>query len=65
MRTGKDALRAATYDTGGDQVAHVVEDITKSLQVVVEINEQLAQPYEPQMDEDELRSELAELESEL
>lgn len=65
MRAGKDALKQATADTDVDKVADVMEDINESIQMADEVNEALSTPIGPQLDEDELNAELAEMESEL
>lgn len=48
-----------------DKVADVMEDINEQIQMADEVNEQMAQPIGPQMDEDELNQELEEMENEL
>jgi uncharacterized membrane protein (UPF0182 family) len=65
MKLGKDALKQATAQTDVDQVADVMEDINESIQMAEEVNEALSQPIGPQLDEDELNAELAEMENEL
>jgi len=65
MRAGKDALKVATASTDVDKVADVMEDIAESIQMNDEVNEQMAQPIGPQVDEDELNAELEEMENEL
>jgi len=65
MKSGKDALTKASAEVDIDKVSDVMEDITESIQMSEEVNEALSQQIGPQMDEDELHAELAEMESSL
>jgi len=65
MIEGKKALQAATLPQDVDNVADVMEDINESIAMADELGEALSQPIGPVMDDDELTSELADMEADI
>jgi charged multivesicular body protein 4 len=65
MKAGKDALKAATSQLDVDHVSDVMEEITETMQLQEEVDQQLSQPIGAPLDEEELEAELAQLDEEI
>jgi len=65
MQSGARALQASVAETNVDRVDEVMEEIQESMGLADELGEALSQSIGPAMDEDELNSELAEMEDEM
>jgi len=65
MRKGADALKRTVKDTDVDKVADVMDDINESMALADELGEAMSQTIGPALDEDELTTELEEMENEL
>jgi len=65
MQSGARALQASVAETNVDRVDEVMEEIQESMGLADELGEALSQSIGPTMDEDELNSELAEMEDEM
>jgi len=65
MQFGAQALQASVKETNVDRVDEVMEEIQESMGLADELGEALSQPIGPTVDEDELNSELAEMEDEM
>jgi len=65
MRGGAVALQRAVIDTNVEKVDDVMDDINEAMALADELGEAMSQSIGPAMDEDELNSELQEMESEM
>jgi chromosome segregation ATPase len=65
MRSGATALQSAVRDTNIEKVDDAMDEINEAMALADELGEAMAQPIGPAMDEDELTSELQEMESEI
>jgi len=63
MKTASVTMRAAISDKEVEEVADLMDEMNENTDRVQEMNEIMSQPLGPQMDEDELEQELAELEN--
>lgn len=62
MRAGRDAISAQISDKVVDEVADVMDQINENVSLIEEMDQALSQPVGNQMDEDDLETELNELE---
>jgi len=65
MKQGAQALQKAVKDTNIEKVDEVMDEINESMALAEELSEAMAQPIGPAFDEEELASEMAELDQEL